>query len=84
MERGKLLRVGASPYPPAFCFVGCLEQTSRARGPVLQASEAWCREYVRRGIVEMEVDVENLEELARDLWKSDPRLVISTLSLKCI
>lgn len=45
---------------------------------------AWCREYVRRGIVEMEVDVENLEELARDLWKSDPRLVISTLSLKCI
>lgn len=32
----------------------------------------------------MEVDVENLEELARDLWKSDPRLVISALSLKCI
>lgn len=28
----------------------------------------------------MEVDVENLEELARDLWKSDPRLVISTES----
>lgn len=73
MERGKLLRAGASSYPLAFRFVGCLAQPSRARRPVLQASERLLEGIRKTRSGEMEADVENLEESARGLWKSDPR-----------